>query len=324
MSFKTKILKLDSSKAKRYYNLEKTSFEFQLENGISVTNNESIVYSLVSAYIPYSFYSVNNDNNHLDVEETINLVITKRSIQIPPGNYSAQEYARVLMNLLHTTTISYIISYNKPSNTFIICTTLATMKSVLLFETGQHSNTSCHLFMGLPKSDTIINNEPFQTSMINMNNIYYLQLKTDIGSSNNYLTSDNNDGLLDIINVSDAPLNFISYTPINPSKFLLHSNTLNSINISLQDNQNKPLDLNGIPYMLTLRIDVIDSEEHKIAVATGRDKMDENPNPTNLEIFSRHPAMVYPASQQEPINISDMIEYQLLQKMLKKLKKGKK
>lgn len=320
MSFKTKILKLDSSKSKKYYNKEKTSFEFQLENSISVTNNESIVYSLVNAYIPYSFYSLNDNNNYLDVSETINNLTTTRSIQIQPGNYSAYELSRVLMGLLNTSTISYNIVYNKPSNTFTIYTASITTTSIFLFETGEHSEKSCHLFVGLPKSDTIINHDQFQTNMINMNNIYYLQLKSDIGSSNNYLTSDNNDGLLDIINVSDAPLNFISYSPTNPSKFLLHSNTLNSINIALQDNNNNPLDLNGIPYMVTLRIDIINSEEHNIAVAMGRHNM-SNVNKTNLEMIMEQPDIVYPATS---VNISDMIEYNIIQRMLKKVKRSKK
>ena len=111
--FKTKLLKLDSSKARVYYNAEKTSFQFQLEQAISVTNAESIVYSLLSAYIPYSFYSVNSQNNWLDIEEAIGTTKTTRSLEIPHGNYSAIDFARTLMGLLNKVTFKYEILYNK-------------------------------------------------------------------------------------------------------------------------------------------------------------------------------------------------------------------
>ena len=322
--FKTKILKLDSSKATKYYNEQKTVFEFALENPISVTSSESIVYSLISAYIPYSFYSVNANNHFLDVKENINNIITMRTIQIPNGNYSAVEYSRLLMSLLNTATISYSIVYNKNNNTFTISTVAASTSSIFLFETGPNHINSCHSFVGFPKLDTVINHDNFQSGMINMNDLYYFQIHTDIGSSNNLLTSDNTDGLLDIVPCSDSPLNFISYNPINPSKFLLHSNTLNNIRIGLTDNMNRVIDLNGIPYLLTIRIDIVDSEEHKIAVAQGREQLDLNSNKTNLEIFMRNPEMVNKVTPQNPLNLSDMIEYQLVKNMLKKIKKSKK
>lgn len=318
--FKTKILKIDSSKAKVYYNEEKTSFQFQLEQAISVTSAESIVYSLVSAYIPFSFYSVNFHNNMLDVEENIGSNTTTRSIEIPQGNYSSIEYARTIMGLLNTATIKYDISYHKISNTFSIRTVLPNTSAIFKFDSGPNAKRSCHIFLGLPDADTIINNEPFQTGLITMNDIYYLQIRTDIGSSDNIITSDGSDGLLDIIPVADQPLNFISYNPINPSKFLLQSNTLYAVNIGLTDNKGRSVDLNGIPFLLTIRIDVIDSAEHNIAVAQGREELDGNPQKTNLEMFIENPALINPPQH---LNLSDLREYQLIKDMLSKVKKNK-
>ena len=318
--FKTKILKLDSSKARAYHNEEKTSFTFQLEQQISVTNAESIVYSLVSAYIPFSWYALNKYNQWLDVRETIGSVTTSRSVSIPEGNYSAVEFARTLMALLNTQTIKYDISYNRISNTFTIHTLLPNTSALFLFHSGTHAKLSCHGFLGLPDSDVIINSEPFQTGLITMNEIYYLQIRTDIGASDNFVTGDGCDGLLDIVPVSDQPLHFISYNPITPSKFLLQSNTLSTINIALTDNKNRVVDLNGIPYLLTIRIDIVDSEEHRVAVATGREALDGNPEKTNLEWFIENPELVNPAP---PLNLGDLVEYSEIKRMLSGLKKSK-
>ena len=318
--FKTKLLKLDSSKARVYYNAEKTSFQFQLEQAISVTNAESIVYSLLSAYIPYSFYSVNSQNNWLDIEEAIGTTKTTRSLEIPHGNYSAIEFARTLMGLLNKVTFKYEISYNKINNTFMIKTVLSNTSAIFRFHSGPNASKSCHIFLGLPDLDTVINTEPFETGFVTMNDLYYFQIRTDIGSSDNVVTSDGADGLLDIIPVSDQPLHFISYQPTNPSKFLLQSNTLYAINISLTDNKNRAVDLNGIPFLLTIRVDVIDSEEHKIAVATGRE-VDDGNDKTNLEYFIQKPALVNPAQH---LNISDLIEYNEIKKLLSEVKQKKK
>ena len=316
--YKSKILKIDSSKAVQYYNAERTSFLFQLEVPISVTNSETIVYSLTNAYIPYSFYSVNRYNNMLDVRETVLSISTVRSIAIPHGNYSANDFSRLLTQLLTTSSVTYTITYNKNSNTFSISSSKA---SIFLFQSGTHAAQSCHNFLGLPDYDTIINTQPFQTGCITMNDIYYFQIKSDIGSGTNIMMSDNSDGILDVIPISDQPMSFISYNPINPSKFMLLNNSLNAIKIGLTDNFNRIVDLNGIPFMITIRIDVIDSAENGIAVGGGRQDMQQEHEKTNLELFIEKPALVQPA---QSINIQDLVEYNLIQKMLKKVKKNKK
>lgn len=311
--YKSKVLKIDSSKAKQYYNEEQTAFLFQLENPISVSNNELIVYSLVSAYIPYSFYSVNSNNNKLDVRETTSNVTTTRSVEIPHGNYSANEFSRTLSQLLNTSTITYHFVYNKINNTYSVSCSAA---SIFLFQTGTHASQSCHTFLGFPAYDTIINSQPFSTGCITMNDIYYFQINTDIGS-NNIMTADGSDGIMDIIPISNEPMSFISYNPINPSKFLLMSDTLNNLKIALTDNKNRPVDLNGIPFMLTIRIDIVQNEN----AGMGREGIDASHEKTNLEYFMENPAMVQPATT---VNVNDLVEYDLIKKMLKKVKKNKK
>lgn len=192
--FRTKILQIDSSKAKKYYNDEGTAFSFQLETPISVTSAESIVYSLVSAYIPYSFYSVNGNNNWLDIKEEQTgpnaLPTSVRSVQIPDGNYSAFEFGRVLLALLNTGSVKYEVTYNKNSNTFLITVVSTAWRSTFLFETGEHASRSIHTFLGCPVVDIAFTQVPKQTGLVTMNDLYYFQIRTDIGSSDNFMTGD--------------------------------------------------------------------------------------------------------------------------------------
>ena len=320
-NFNSKILKIDSSKVSRYLNEYKTAFQFVIEPSISVHPNKSMVYSVVNVNIPYSFYSVNSNNNCLDVEEKINNITTRRTVVIPVGNYSAYDFSKIIMTVLNKNTITYSIQYNKNSNTYYISiSTPQTATSIFLFSSGQNKLKSIHKFLGIPSEDILINNVPFSTGLITMNDIYYFQLKSDIGLSDNIITADGNDGILEIIPINDQPLNFISFNPINPNKFLLHNSTLNIITIALFDNYNRMVDLNNIPFFITIKIDIIDNMENNILTSKGREN--EN-NMTNLEYIMMHPESIMKPSDQQPLNLSDMIEYNIIKEMLSKIKNSK-
>ena len=87
-------LKIDSSRIPSYYNDYKTSFLYQLSETISCDMGESILYSLISATIPYTFYGLNKFNDKLDVRETIGGVVKPvRTVTISHGNYDAYSFA---------------------------------------------------------------------------------------------------------------------------------------------------------------------------------------------------------------------------------------
>ena len=321
-NFNSKILKIDSSKVTRYLNDYKTAFQFVLEPAISVHPNQSIVYSVVNVNIPYSFYSINSYNNYLEVDEKINNITTRRTIIIPSGNYSAYDFSKILMIALNNNTITYSIQYNKNSNTYIMSiSSPPTATSIFLFSTGPNKLKSIHKFLGIPTEDILINNVPFSTGLITMNDIYYFQLKSDIGLSDKIITADGNDGILEIIPINDQPLNFISFNPMNPNKFLLHNSTLNIITIGLFDNYNRMVDLNSIPFFITIKIDIIDNMENNILTSKGREI--EESNMTNLEYIMKNPESIMRPSDQQPLNLSDMIEYNIIKEMLNKIKNSK-
>ena len=324
-NFNSKILKIDSSKVTRYLNVYKTAFQFVLEPSISVHPNKSIVYSVVNVNIPYSFYSVNSNNNYLDVEEKINNVTSRRTVIIPSGNYNAYDFSKIIMAVLNNSTITYSIQYNKNSNTYYTAiSSPQTATSVFLFNTGPNKLKAINKFLGIPNEDVLINNVPFSTGLITMNDIYYFQLKSDIGLSDNIITADGNDGILEIIPINDQPLNFISFNPINPNKFLLHSSTLNIITFALFDNYNRIVDLNNIPFFITIKIDIVDNMENNIMMGKGRtiDTM-ESSVMTNLEYIMTHPEAIMRPSDQPPLNLSDMIEYNIIKEMLNKVNSKK-
>ena len=323
MTYRSKIIKIDSSNVSFYNNNYLTSFLTHFEN-IDCENNESIIYSLQSVQIPYSFYSVNQYNSYMDICETINATTSYRCINIPHGNYNVYEYANMLKSLMNNTHITYTITYIKPQNKYMISCDEA---AIFLYESGVNSHRSNYKFLGLIDSDIHINNTPqYSQCCITMNDIYYLQLKSDLGS--NYISNDETENILEIIPISPAPYAFIQHTPTNDNKFLLTTKYLNTISISLTDNHGRALDLNNLPFYITIKIDILNNDTSGIPYATDlREMGDVNSDvKTNLEYITENPSIVSKSSSQAPLNLTDLIEYNNIQKMIlkEKYKKTKK
>ena len=348
MPFKSKIIKIDSSKASQFFNAYQTNFLFTIDPPITVTNDEVIVYSLVNAWIPYSFYSVNQYNQYLDVRivratvaplnmSVIQNVYTK-TIIIPAGNYSTYDFAKTLASLLNASysgvanmsATQFTVTYNKINNTFAIgyASSLTTAGSryyaQLMLQTGAHASVSCRKLLGCPMQDiTIDSGTTLATNLVVMNDLAYFQIRTDIGESNTIITGDDQGNLLEIIPVSSEPLSYISYSPFQANKFLLHNTSLNVIRIGLVDNYGRDVDLNGIPFLLTIKIDVVSAEEAGLPLAIGRnaDDFEGQQAETNLQIIGKDPRLIARATDQEPLSVADLIEYRLIQKELANIKK---
>jgi hypothetical protein len=286
---------------------------------------ESILYSLISATIPYTFYGLNKFNDKLDVRETIAGVVKPvRTISIPHGNYDAYSFAKKLTSLLNTATIEYAITYSKISNKFIIYTVKPGTSAEFLFTSGPNKKIHCHSFLGFPDDfDVIINTQPLETGMITMNDIYHLQIKSDLGNQN-VITSDSIDNILDIIPITPSPMSFIYYSPNVPTKYLLSQSNLQSVKIELTDNMNRPIDLNGIPFVINIKVEVV--KNHDINISNGYDprtkQYDELPSEeTALERIQANPGII---DRPNPYSSKDYIEYEIIQKMLSELEHSKK
>ena len=142
-------MKIDSSNVSSYYNAFKTSFLNQLSEPVSCINGESILYSLISATIPYSFYGLNKWNCNLDIRETINNLPVVRTVIIPHGNYDAIWFLKTLVQLLNTVNHIYSIVYNKINHKFNIKINTIGAKSLFLFGTGVNKEFSCYALLGL-------------------------------------------------------------------------------------------------------------------------------------------------------------------------------
>ena len=311
-----KIIKIDSNHAESYFNNIKSSSLFDCDS-VVVENNESIQYSVQSLTIPYSFYGCNDYNCYMDVREN-NI---QRSIQMPKGNYNSFQYFETLALLLNTNQFNniYTITYSEITNKISI---QCNANVWLLFATGNHQDNNNHRFLGFNGDDLLLQNGNlnYSNNVCVMTDIQYLQISSDLGSSN-IISGSNEDCLLEIIPINACPNGVIQFTaPIN--KYLLTSKSFNQVRIKLVDNLNRDVNLNGLSFLLLLRLDIINNDLHNIKYSNGRDTIPEGEpvNKTNLDYIKEQPGLI---SMNNPVEENSLLEFSIFTKMMKELKKIK-
>jgi hypothetical protein len=283
----SKLIKIDSR-----YAISSNLYQF---DAISVEPHRCITYAIQNVSIPFSYYGCNAYNNVLDLYEN-NVV---RTIQMPLGNYNSYQYASTLLTLLNSASFVYTLTYNSINNKYVLS---CDHNTTLLYETGPHSHLSNHLFLGFDVDTHLTANVPVQsTHACIMTDIQYLQIQSDLGSSN-IISSGNEDYLLDIIPINIQPNGYIQYSGSKTS-FQYNDQYLNQIRIKLIDDSGREVDLNGLSFLIIIRIDIIDKESKGIPYSLGRDEPASEK--TNLQTIIENPSIIKTAP---PFSINDMID----------------
>jgi hypothetical protein len=213
------------------------------------------------------------------------------------------------MSLLNTPDIDnihmvqYDIKYNKIQNTYSFHV-LTDCLTVFLFQTGENKHNSCHKFLGFDEDDIHIGHDIIIESdnVVTMNTIYYLQIKSDLG--NHMVMSDNSDNIFEIIPIPSQPYSFISYNPVEINKYLTHEKQLSHIEITLLDNDQNFINLNNIPFYLTIKLEVVANESFNIPYSKGGRE-----EKTNLEMLTENPSIIDTPQPQEALTLNDKIEF---------------
>lgn len=330
--YQSKIIKIDSSKATSYANSEKTKFTYTFDQ-IAVDNEHSILFSLSSFVCPYSFYGCNKHNQYFDYTEIHEGQETVKQKIIVAGNYSAVQFANVLKNMLNENNnpVQYNVEYNLILNRFKFFITSPNSSCTFNFLTGENNNESCYSLFGFDKADvTFTDTQPLLSTMVvSMNDIYYLQLKTDLVNTL-VVDSEGNDSIMQVIPINCQPNGFISLQADQFSRFMIYSKCLSSIEVELLDNYGRSINLNGRPFYFTIKLDFIENEKHGIPngvdprqIANSNEYIPDD-ELTPLQYMYKYNITGNAPRQVEPVNMKDFIEYQQIQEMLKKLERKKK
>jgi hypothetical protein len=145
-----------------------------------------------------------------------------------------------------------------------------------------------------------------------MNEIFFINVQTDLGTS--MLMQSEIDHVITTIPITNQPFNMIHYDPIDKPKYLLSTKNIQQISICLMDNNNNPIDLNGIPFSVIIKLEIVDNATNSIAYSDT--DITKPYQKSNLQYIYENPRLIGGASQQEPLSESLLLEYNAIKKML--------
>jgi hypothetical protein len=213
------------------------------------TNVKYDYVALLDCSIPRSYYMIQANYNTFILNEGGSDLI----ISVNPGNYTRTSLKSIIETLLNASgTFTYSISYRNISSTYddgkFVFTVSGNSGVQPLFTFGD----GFFEILGFSKNTTynFVANTLTSPNVINLNHESTLFLKSNICQN-----TDNN--ILDnIITPADISFSYIIYNNSNPSEYSkkFNGNGSNNFRFQLTDEDNRPIDLNGLNFLFTIMI----------------------------------------------------------------------
>ena len=236
-------INISSQNAVSYNNNLTSDCNFFLNNRLEIPNQHTVYVSVVSANIPYSFYSIHSNNNFFSY--MINSVVY--TFTITPGNYNALNLVSFLNSNLQS---GFSCSYNNITNKITFTHTNS--------EFTIHSNSTCLNILGITKTFTSSSKILTGDTCVNLQTVQTIYMLTNLNVGNMCLCNINRSNVLTSIPVIGQPNSNIVYFNQNNFRNNMYSNVINFIHLKLTDQFHNALDLNGQHFHCTLQLDIVD------------------------------------------------------------------
>jgi len=217
---------------------------------ITVPNGHYIHLSVINATIPYSFYTVNDRNNAIQINSIPTSGVSPQGLYIiPNGCYNSNQLASVLTSLIPNMTVIYnnilnIFFFTCTTTDFIIDIQYTTASELLGLSSNNLYNTS---FGKVLRGFTLINLSTVRT----------INIICNYNTGNINILENNLFNTLCSIPVLTAPYSLITYTNPNNYSSNLYISEFNNITLKLVDQDGNSINLNDQFFNLTLQIDVL-------------------------------------------------------------------
>jgi len=222
-------------------------FEYPM---ITLPDNKYIYLSMVTATIPYSFYSINNNNNGLHFLDNSG---NSYQFQVPEGNYNIYQLRTAILAELG---FGWDISYNAVSNKVQFDLSLAVCSGFTMYADG----TLNHALGFSETQNTVSDASGSVTSVtgINLNQIRAINVEIDMPSNSVNVAQPNNINILATIPVSVQPYGMINWTNTNNFRVNMYCQQMNMIKVKFIDNQGNLINMNGVNWQATMQLDCVD------------------------------------------------------------------
>lgn len=237
---------LDSSHASVSQGTTGSNCLWFLDNVIQCPPDTQMLIGLTACQIPLAWYNITSHTNKITINGSVNgstLVI------LPPKNYNTDTLCTAVNAQLITAGNNVTMSFDESLGKFVF-TSLTQLVSIIY--------TTMHREIGLPETSVptilsatlempaLANLSATDAVYVTLNNISLISLDSRANGDNN--------GVVAKVNTL---CNFGSYLEYNPSEVIFYSlddRHISHFNISLSDDQQQLLDMNGVPWAITLTV----------------------------------------------------------------------
>tara|TARA_R100000734_G_C3310530_1_gene101310 strand:+ start:116 stop:1090 length:975 start_codon:yes stop_codon:yes gene_type:complete len=256
----SKIVHINSLDATTIFSSDRTTdFSYELEQPISIPENQLLLVSCIGATIPYTFYNIReNVNNRIAVRLTENGLIT--NLDIPEGNYSSTALLLKVKELFDgaafTETIN--ITYDRVSMKFSF--TIVGGGSTAFFDfTPVNNPYPINVELGFPLTINQLTTNTLSPNVADVNgSIHGLYIRSDITSNSIY--DSESKSLSSILARIPIRVNFGGIIFWDTSDGIGHKaqvdkQQIKTLRIRLTDDRNRLINLNGLNFSLTIMFD---------------------------------------------------------------------
>jgi hypothetical protein len=230
---------------------------FYLNQIIMPPPDTSILVGLISAEVPYTFYNVNSNNNTMTIQQitgALESTTLTANIVLPQQNYDTDEMIDTMKELLLAASppLSFTeFTFDEDSNKFTlkhtgtgadigtVKITASTMKNIMGFTESQLNVAAQSI-----TADHCVNLAGTSSVYVNLPNI---------GLSNLDSRGDLN-GVVSKLNVNCNPGEYIFYQQTETQYYLISNPKIDFFHLSLTDDDNNLLEMNGGDFSITLSI----------------------------------------------------------------------
>lgn len=212
---------------------------FYMDNHLDVPADSNLMLGLVTASIPMSFYNIDNSNNFLKLNGSINGTTT---INLPSKSYTSETLVNAINQVLTANGNNIVMSFDNESYKF---------KFSSLTQNIQILDTTMHIQLGIPKntifpttasqtyeSPILINLGGHSQICVGVNNVSLVSMDSRLGGDLN--------GVLGKINVGNYGFGeYIDYQASENRFYMVQDRVITHWNISLTNESLELINFNS-------------------------------------------------------------------------------
>lgn len=228
-------------------------FVVQLKNPLTVYDSEMMMVSLYSASIPCSMYNIDATQNVIAFTEGV----FSASFAITPGWYNAKQLAASVGALLTQYSPNHF-TYTCVFNTITGKHNITCNDTLIAKTLNMAVSNSIYRALGFEKATYPFAGTITSVNVATIEDRYSLYVRTNINTTSSYNTNGELSDVLERIPLA-ASGKVVYYTqPSSGHKLLIDGKQLGVFEVRLTYDDGTLVDLNGLPWELSIKVDVID------------------------------------------------------------------